>query len=255
MLAKLRADPDVKAVAGANYGIVQIAGRSVAAVGLDNLQGTVFPTLLEGRASRGDDEIVLGTSALRHIHRAVGDTVRVTIEGPAKRMRIVGRAVFPKLGAGSFKPTNLGDGAAVRAKYFADPESPGQPHTVVLVRLRRGADVAANQARLTRSLRAYAFCGGDAGCVKSADPPGDISNYGRIRGTIVALAATLALMAIGALGHGLITSVRRRRRDLALLKTIGFTRRQVSATTVWQASVTAGVALVIGHRSGSVWAG
>ena len=145
VMAKLRADPDVEEVAGANYGLVQISGENVPAVGLESIQGAAFPTLLEGRASTGDDEIVLGTSTMRRIHRRVGDTIRVSIDGPAQRMRIVGRAVFPKLGAGSFKPTNLGDGAAVRAKYFADAESPKQPYTVVLIRLRPGADVAANR--------------------------------------------------------------------------------------------------------------
>jgi ABC-type antimicrobial peptide transport system permease subunit len=54
------------------------------------------------------------------------------------------------------------------------------------------------------------------------------------------------LMAIGALGHVLVTSVRRRRRDTAVLKTLGFVRRQVSAVTAWQATTMAVVALLIG---------
>ena len=154
-----------------------------------------------------------------------------------------------KLGAGSFKPTNLGDGAALRAKYFVDSESPpGQPYSVVLIRLRPGADVAANRGSSHALLKQFAFCGGDPGCVKSADPPGDISNYGRIRGTTFVLAASvLAIMAIGALGHGLITSVRRRRRDLALLKTIGFTRGARSPPRpCGRRTATAAIALVIG---------
>src|SRR5206468_3082553 len=42
------------------------------------------------------------------------------------------------------------------------------------------------------------------------------------------------------------TSVRRRRRELALLKTIGFGRRQVGATIAWQATTLAAVGLVVG---------
>ena len=42
-----------------------------------------------------------------------------------------------------------------------------------------------------------------------------------------------------ALALTLIASVRRRRRDLALLKTLGFTTRQLAATIAWQASVIA----------------
>jgi ABC-type antimicrobial peptide transport system permease subunit len=48
------------------------------------------------------------------------------------------------------------------------------------------------------------------------------------------------------LGHTLVTSVNRRRRDLAVMKTIGFVRRQVSATVAWQALTVALVALVLG---------
>ena len=55
--------------------------------------------------------------------------------------------------------------------------------------------------------------------------------------------ATLALLAVG---HALVTSVRRRRRELALFKTIGFNRRQVRATVAWQATTIAVVGLVIG---------
>jgi ABC-type lipoprotein release transport system permease subunit len=50
----------------------------------------------------------------------------------------------------------------------------------------------------------------------------------------------------------LATSVRRRRRDLALLKTLGFTRRQLVATVEWQASVTAVIGGVIGVPLGII---
>jgi predicted lysophospholipase L1 biosynthesis ABC-type transport system permease subunit len=41
-------------------------------------------------------------------------------------------------------------------------------------------------------------------------------------------------------------SVRRRRRDLAVLKTLGFVRGQVSAAVAWQATTVALVALAVG---------
>jgi ABC-type lipoprotein release transport system permease subunit len=62
----------------------------------------------------------------------------------------------------------------------------------------------------------------------------------------LALAGLLALAALGTLVHVLVTSIRRRRRDLAILKTLGFVRRQVSATVAWQAGTLAAVALVVG---------
>jgi ABC-type lipoprotein release transport system permease subunit len=50
----------------------------------------------------------------------------------------------------------------------------------------------------------------------------------------------------------LIASVRRRRRDLALLKTIGFSRRQIASVVAWQASVVAIVGAVIGIPAGII---
>ena len=66
------------------------------------------------------------------------------------------------------------------------------------------------------------------------------------RETPVILAAGLAAGAIVALALALIASVRRRRRDLALLKTLGFTTRQLAATIAWQASVIAAIAAIVG---------
>ena len=40
--------------------------------------------------------------------------------------------------------------------------------------------------------------------------------------------------------------MRRRRRDLALLKTLGFTRRQLAATVGWQASIPAIIGITVG---------
>jgi hypothetical protein len=66
---------------------------------------------------------------------------------------------------------------------------------------------------------------------------------------IVALLGGLALLAVG---HALVTSVRRRRRDLALLKTLGFTPAQVRATVAWQATTLASVGLIAGVPTGVI---
>ena len=67
--------------------------------------------------------------------------------------------------------------------------------------------------------------------------------------TLCALLGTLALLAVG---HALVTAVRRRRRDLALLKTLGFDRRQVRATVAWQATILGAVGLIVGIPLGLI---
>ena len=76
--------------------------------------------------------------------------------------------------------------------------------------------------------------------------PSDIKDYASVRDTPLVLAAVLIVFAVGTLAHVLLTGVRRRRRDLALLKTLGFNRSQVLATVAWEASTFAAVALLIG---------
>ena len=47
-------------------------------------------------------------------------------------------------------------------------------------------------------------------------------------------------------GHALLSSPRRRRRDLAVLRTLGLVRRQVGATLAVQAAAITAVGLVVG---------
>jgi ABC-type lipoprotein release transport system permease subunit len=60
------------------------------------------------------------------------------------------------------------------------------------------------------------------------------------------LAVLIAVLALVAVGHALVTTAHRRRSELALLKTLGFERRQVRATLAWQATTLATVGIAVG---------
>jgi ABC-type lipoprotein release transport system permease subunit len=82
-----------------------------------------------------------------------------------------------------------------------------------------------------------------------AQPPStvtDVSNLANVRQLPLLLAAFLALLGVGAVGHALLTVSRRRARELAVLRAIGLTPGQTAACVAWQALVVALVALVIG---------
>ncbi len=76
--------------------------------------------------------------------------------------------------------------------------------------------------------------------------PAEIVNYRTMGAMPEVLAGGLAAGAVAGLGLTLVASVRRRRRDFATLKTLGFTRRQLAAAVAWQSSVVAVVGLVVG---------
>jgi ABC-type antimicrobial peptide transport system permease subunit len=73
-----------------------------------------------------------------------------------------------------------------------------------------------------------------------------------VRETPLFLAGVLAVLGAGVLVHLLVTSVRERRRELAVLKTIGFTRRQIATSVAAQATTVVAVALAIGIPLGLV---
>jgi putative ABC transport system permease protein len=84
-------------------------------------------------------------------------------------------------------------------------------------------------------------------CLVTTDQrPSDIHNYAGVRDTPLVLGAVLALLAVGTLAHMLLTGVRRRRRDLAILKTLGLLRSQLLRVISWQASALAIAALLVG---------
>ena len=75
----LAREPDLAGVAAGNYGQVSIGTgqASVPAIGIDQVRGRDYLTLLAGRAPSAPDEIVLGAQTLRTVHRRLGQTVRV----------------------------------------------------------------------------------------------------------------------------------------------------------------------------------
>jgi ABC-type lipoprotein release transport system permease subunit len=82
--------------------------------------------------------------------------------------------------------------------------------------------------------------------------PAEIVNYRSMGTTPALLGLALALGAVTALGLTLLASVRRRRRDLAMLKTLGFTQRQLAAAVAWQSSVAVLIGVVLGVPIGIV---
>jgi ABC-type lipoprotein release transport system permease subunit len=82
--------------------------------------------------------------------------------------------------------------------------------------------------------------------------PAQIINYSSLGSIPTVLGGALAGGAVVALGLTLVTSVRRRRRDLALLKILGFTKRQLAAAIAWQSSVAVGIGTAVGVPLGIV---
>jgi ABC-type lipoprotein release transport system permease subunit len=82
--------------------------------------------------------------------------------------------------------------------------------------------------------------------------PAEIVNYRSMGATPLILGLGLTAGAVTALGLTLVASVRRRRRSLAVLRTLGFTGRQLGGGVAWQSSVAVVIGLVVGVPLGIV---
>jgi hypothetical protein len=275
-LTQLRHDPDVAAASGVSPDQAQVDGQEVPIL-VGPADVNPGPPILSGHAVRAADQIVLGGATLQQLHKHVGDTVVLTygapqnapIYVPPTTLKIVGTATFPAIGYPSSVAdhTSMGTGGLVstgvlppalrRAETNSDPLLNGP--AMVLIRLRPGVGAAAGRAAMQRvvdetnkALAADPNDGGNSISLLGVLRPAEIVNYQSMGITPVILASGLALGAVMALGLTLAETVRRRRRDLALLKALGFTRRQLSAVTAWQASVAAVVGVVLGIPIGIV---
>ena len=79
-----------------------------------------------------------------------------------------------------------------------------------------------------------------------------IVNLARIRSVPFLLAGLVAALAVLTLVHVMVTSVHHRRRDLALLRSLGADRRWISRAVHWQATSSALVPLALGVPLGLI---
>jgi hypothetical protein len=191
---------------------------------------------------------------LKQLHKSVGDFVTVsTGVGTSTKLRVVGTATFPAFGGDPH--TEMGTGALIDYRLIP-PSSrnlfdlPGGGPNVALVRLR--VPTSAAMTKLNVIAGTLARAAKDSVNIVPVQRPAEIADSGTLRATPTVLASSLAAGAVLALGLTLIASVRRRRRDLALLKVLGFTRRQVAAALAWQSSIAGLIGVVVGVPVGLV---
>ena len=234
--ALLDHDPAVAAWTGIYFDTFKIDALAVPVIGASP-NAPIGPPLLSGHGLQAAGQIVLGAATLAQLHKRVGDEVTVLNGGVQRsRLRIVGTATLPSLGISGTLHPEMGIGAVLPYQLIPGAAS-SQPNNI-LVTLRSGANAAAARNALQRLV--------PAGEVASVQRPAEIVNYRSMGTTPAFLGAALAAGAVTALGLTLMASVRRRRRDLALLKTLGFTRRQLAAAVAWQSSVAVAAGTVVG---------
>lgn len=245
--------PFVAASSGAYFETFSFDGQAVPVIGM-HPGARLQPPLISGHALERTDQVVVGPATLALLHKKVGDTLTARYNTVVTTLHIVGTATMPAVGIGHGLHLSLGTGAVldynlipVAARRIQGFSTPGP--NVVFVRFKSTADPARALASLNRvasTLSAHEGGGQISVLVVPVQRPAQIVNYRSMGFTPTVLAGGLVLGSFFALGLTLTASVRRRRREFAVLKTLGFTRRQLASSVAAQASVTVGIGTIIG---------
>jgi hypothetical protein len=267
-------DPLVARWTGVSFADVEIGGQIVPAI-ITSAPAVISPPILSGHQPGSRGQIVLGAQTLRQLNKHVGDIVDVSYGAPDDAPEyipptpetIVGTSTLPAIGTLQSLHTSMGTGALVPASIVPPAMQQAlrrQNATLngpaaALVQLKTDVSPSAGLASLQRIAQAgtqafeklpSSLYTGQSVEVLPVQYPAQIENYRSIGVTPALLAAGLAAGAVIALGLTLMASVRRRRRDLAMLKTLGLTRRQLANSVAWQSSAVIVAGIVAGIPAG-----
>jgi ABC-type lipoprotein release transport system permease subunit len=205
-------------------------------------RATIGPKIVEGRAPTHAGEVALASITMRRLGVSIGDRVVMHVPntplGPLPA-RVVGRAVVNN--TYGLEP---GEGGVI-ASAWAKEEVPKAGFEPVPQQLAVKVADGASRATVLRDLRRT--------FPQSYGPPvpsTGLRNLGRLRGLPWVLVAMLFALAVGATLHALVTGIRRRRHELAILRSLGFTAGDTRSSLGWQivttSAIATGVGLVLG---------
>jgi hypothetical protein len=222
LIAAIEGNRTVTAVTLFGTSTVTAGTQSTDLVGMEPRRGGLRPTVLTGRLPVGQDEVALGPVLARQLHVAAGDRLALRAGRRHRIAEVTGTVLVPPINGADV----LGKAALVDAEGFR-ALAPREQMTVLALDVRAGTPRPV-LARLLASAGA-----GDG----RLSPPAAIVNLRRVRSVPYLVAAAVGLLAVLDLAHLTIMAVRRRRRDLAVLRALGTTPSWLRSTVHWQTTL------------------
>ena len=213
-------------------GSVTVEHQPVTSWSFSSLRGDIEPEIISGRAPAAADEVVLGQNTLRKTRSKVGGTVTIAVATSSYPYKIVGVGVAPS--PASFDSQPLGESAIFTGEGYQRLVRPDdETNASYFVRLAPDVHVA-QLADLPDFGNAKQL--NDTVALELPVAPAEVKRLDQVSRLPMFLGAFFAFLALVAIAHALVTTVRRRRSDLAILQSLGFSRRQVHETIGWQAT-------------------
>ena len=230
---------------------ISVDGVTVQAAAFAAIRGQPLLVAIDGRLPVHPGEIALGSSTMRLVGTTTGAVVRVKFVSPIGRertasFRVVGTAALPT-GVGDGE-VGLGTGAVMTLGGYeraACPQGTDNQKCVHSI-LMNTAVLASAPPSGSGHVAIEHLITADQNNVGTPITPTTLVNFGEAVDFPLILGVILAVFGAATLTHLLIVSVGRRRREMGLLKSLGFVSRQVGATVCWQATTVTVVGLVVG---------
>lgn len=238
VLEALAADPDVFAVTDLRVSSGTSKATTVVTHTYDPV-GTPVPLVLtQGVEPVGDDDIVLAPTTARELDAEVGSIVPLRGDRASRDLRVTG------IGFGVQSSTSSYDrGAWITPRRYDQLFTGFSEHSGLLT-IRDDTDPGTVIPRLGRV--AATAAGGRELIIFPPFTPAQFGEIRNIERLPLLLGVFLACLAASALGHALVTAVRRRRRDLAVFRALGMTSNQLRSIMLVQGTTVAGFGLVFG---------
>jgi hypothetical protein len=237
------AQPEVTGFLDVRIGGGKANGLTVESYDYDPVDGKTMPVVLtSGAMPASPSQVVLAPTTAASLHARLGSVFTFT-GGPAPRaMTVTGIGFVPN------GPHNGDDEGAWMTpagwdRVFSGAHYGFKFHTA-LVALRPGVDP--ETAAQALSATAGSVPGGKAFPFGPAQPPDTQQGLTDLQELPNSLGWFLALLAVVAVGYALVTAVRRRSHELAVLRALGLTSGQTGLVIVTQASLLALAGLAAG---------
>jgi putative ABC transport system permease protein len=222
---RLAASVPLIAIERVDVQTMTLATKQLELLGIRSVRGSVHPTMRSGRPPVNADEVVLAGPIMAALHTSVGKVVELPGAAELREFVVVGEAVYPELGNGSF-----GFYGSVTDAGFRDLGL--EPNYAYLL-VRQGTP----ETDLSTLV-------GDGSQVMAPTAPIAVGFLTEVGSADDLLAWFLAAFASATLVHLLVVAARARRRDDATLRALGLTRGQLAAGAGWQGALVAVVSLV-----------
>jgi putative ABC transport system permease protein len=257
LVEQVRGLPGVAAASGAVYDVsgttdlTKLIGRDGKKLGtgeapnfgwgLDPKDERFNPlTLTAGAWADGSDQVVIDSGTAKNENFKVGDTIRASAEGPTRKFNIVGIARYgsvDSIGGATFAVFDVPTAQDMLNKQ-------GEVDSIFIAAKSGTSDAAvADQVRPLLDNSAVVRTGAEQGAADSNETGDELAI---IKYFLLAFAAISLIVGSFVIFNTLSMTVSQRVRELATLRTLGASRKQVRRSVLLEGFITGLVAAIIG---------